>query len=334
MTSSICSTSSIVTAKSPALLTSLAAKTHAANAARVAKAQPEKIAKAATATAAAEKTPQAPAAAAKVAPAQIAIAVKAAAVEVKVPQIQAAVTTKALAAQSIKDAKVGKTVAAPNTPDLGLSNQNTSTEKSTSTPASDANQFVAGDGDVVVDIKNSDSGYNNKIYWSSDNFKTRNYLGIDNQTGTYNIGKFATGTKIDFGIDNGVGQFFKTGAAANNVDNLVHAKVTKTTAGTVIGFEDLYGGGDNDFNDAIIGVKNIPAPNAPRVEPKVEKPKVETPKVETKNTSTNRSGLGDGTNPGKGSGTNNATNVGTNNPNKAKAYLAQPLYGSLLSVEA
>ena len=140
--------------------------------------------------------------------------------------------------------------------------------------------FVAGAGDVVVDIKNSESGYNNKIYWSADNFKTKNYLGIDNNAGTYNIGKFAEGTKIDFGIDNGVGNFFRTGTAANNADNIEHAKATQTAAGTEIGFEDLYGGGDRDFNDAIINVKNMPAlkietpvdtkPTAPKPDIKVD----------------------------------------------------------------
>ncbi|MES2674553.1 MAG: DUF4114 domain-containing protein [Pseudomonadota bacterium] len=319
MTSSI-SSSSIVTAKNPTLLTSSAAKAEAANAAKAAKAQAAEIAKAVKATAAAEKAAQArTAAAAKAAQAEIAAAAKAAAAAAKVAQAQAAAAAKALAAQAVKDAKAGK-VAAPKTPDVGLYNQNGSVGKPAATPAPDANQFVAGDGDVVVDIKNSDSGYNNKIYWSSDNFKTRNYLGIDNQTGTYNIGKFAAGTKIDFGIDNGVGQFFKTGAATNNVDNMEHARFTKTTEGTVIGFEDLYGGGDKDFNDAIIAVKTLPNPIA-------------APEV-TKDTSTNRSGLGDGTNPGQGSGTDNATNSGTYNPNNANPYLTQSTPGSLLKIEA
>ncbi|MES2822785.1 MAG: DUF4114 domain-containing protein [Pseudomonadota bacterium] len=332
MTSSISSASSPVAAKNPALLTSLAAKAEAANAAKVAKAQAAEIAKAVKATAAAEKAAQARAAAtakaaqvqaaaiAKAAQAQIAAAAKAAAAAAKVAQAQAAAAAKALAAQAVKDAKAGK-VAAPKTPDLGLYNQNGAIGKPATPQAAEANQFVAGDGDVVIDIKNSDSGYNNKIYWSSDNFKTRNYLGIDNQTGTYNIGKFAAGTKIDFGIDNGVGQFFKTGAAANNVDNLEHARFTKTTEGTVIGFEDLYGGGDKDFNDAIIAVKTLPNP-------------ITTPEVATKDTSTNRSGLGDGTNPGQGSGTDNATNAGTYNPNNANPYLTQSPPGSLLKIEA
>lgn len=154
--------------------------------------------------------------------------------------------------------------------------------------------FVAGDGPVVVDIKASDSGYDNKIYYSTDNFATKTLVGIDNQVGSVNIGTFKPGTKIDFAIDNGQGQLFKAGGAALNADNFDHAKVTKTADGVNIGFEDLYGGGDRDFNDAIIQVRNTPAP----------------PKD-------NRSGLGDGTNPGQGAGRGNSPNVGTSNPGGA-----------------
>ena len=277
-------------------------------------------------------------------------------------------------------------------------------ELGVSSEAASGNSFIAGAGDVVVDIKNSDSGYENKIFWSSDNFNTRHYIGVDNVTGSFNLGKFAEGTRIDFGIENGANQFFRTGAASENADGIEHATATKTDAGTEIGFEDLYGGGDRDFNDAIINVRNVASAPVtgidvqPKVDPKVESkvepkttpkveprvdskveskvepkvtpkveakvdskveskvepkvmPKVEpkvdskveskvepkvTPKVESKvdpklvpkTTNNNRSGLGDGTNPGQGAGKDKATNQGTNNPNKIEAYLAKPMAAS------
>ena len=117
--------------------------------------------------------------------------------------------------------------------------------------------FYAGSDAVVVDIKNSDSGYENKIYWSSDNWATRNYLGVDNHTGSVNLGTFAPGTKISFAIDNGNGDFFKTGAADSNTDNYQHARAQTSDSGLTIGFEDLRGGGDQDFNDAIISVRGL-----------------------------------------------------------------------------
>ncbi|RUR09323.1 DUF4114 domain-containing protein [Legionella sp. km772] len=120
--------------------------------------------------------------------------------------------------------------------------------------------FIASGSDVRVDILNSDSGYDNKIYWSTDNFQTKNYLGLDNQGGSYDLGSFAAGTQIKFAIDNGVGGFYQTGNPSANPDNYQHAKFTTTASGTEIGFEDLDGGGDQDFNDAIIQVKNVNQP--------------------------------------------------------------------------
>ncbi|MBC7513004.1 MAG: DUF4114 domain-containing protein [Herminiimonas sp.] len=175
--------------------------------------------------------------------------------------------------------------------------------------------FVAGKDDVTVEIQKSDSGYDNKIYYSTDNFATKHLIGIDNQTGTVNLGKFAEGTKIEFGIQNGANQFFRTGAAATNFDNFQHALTSKNGDGIQIGFEDLVGGGDKDFNDAIITVRSVPAkvvaPPAPSARDVIPKD--------------NRSGLGDGTNPGQGAGRENSPNQGTSNPNNAAPVATAPI---------
>jgi hypothetical protein len=209
--------------------------------------------------------------------------------------------------QGIVKANKPETVCAPKT----------STEEPIA-PKNALTNFVADGGQIIVDIKNSDSGYDNKIYWSSDNFKTKNYLGIDNQTGTYNLGTFDKGTKIDFAIDNGNGGFYRTGTAADNPDNFVHAQVTTNSSGTQIGFEDLNGGGDNDFNDAIIQISSLAIPK----ETKDTK--------DTKETKDNRSGLGDGTNPGQGDGKINSPNQGTLNPNNTDASNRNVLTGAAL----
>ena len=173
-----------------------------------------------------------------------------------------------------------------------------------------AGGVVAGKGNVVVDIQASDSGYDNKIYYSTDNFKTKTYIGVDNQTGSVDLGSFKPGTKIQFGIDNGQGNFFRTGGAAANTDKFDHAKATKTAAGVTIGFEDLKGGGDRDFNDAIIQVRSV-APGSVKPSATVPAP---APATATAPPKTNASGLGDGTNPGQGGGTANSPNQGVNNP--------------------
>ncbi|RUR07526.1 DUF4114 domain-containing protein [Legionella sp. km772] len=123
--------------------------------------------------------------------------------------------------------------------------------------------FVSNGGQVVVTLKRSDSDNVNKVYWSTDNFKTRHYIGTDNQTGNYNIGVIAAGTPVEFGIDNGIGGFYRTGAAGSNVDGTVHAIVKKAKNTSVIGFEDAKGGGDFDFNDVLLSVTNKPKPASP-----------------------------------------------------------------------
>jgi hypothetical protein len=218
-------------------------------------------------------------------------------------------------------------------------------------PAADGSLYATGNGSVVVDIKASDSGYDNKIYWSSDNWATKNFLGVDNHTASVNIGTFAAGTKIQFGIDNGQGDFFKAGPASASSDGFQHAQTRADASGLTIGFEDLRDGGDQDFNDAIVHVSGLsatptaganpaPAPTpvaAPESKanvapppkaaapvapppkaaaPVAPPPKAATPVVSAP-TKDNRSGLGDGTNPGKGAGQANSPNTGTQNPNQS-----------------
>lgn len=44
------------------------------------------------------------------------------------------------------------------------------------------------------------------------------------------------------------GETFKTGPGSRNPDGLVHAAI----AGSTVGFEDILGGGDFDYNDAML----------------------------------------------------------------------------------
>lgn len=155
--------------------------------------------------------------------------------------------------QSVVNKPKNASISAPNT-----HQDSNTTIKTKKSPANNAAYTVSG-GQVVVTVKKSDSDNNNRIYWSTDNFKTRHYISTDNQTGNYTIGAFAVGTKIEFGIDNGVGGFYLTGSALKNPDGIIHAVITKSKNSTQIGFEDVYGGGDYDFNDVVISISNKPA---------------------------------------------------------------------------
>jgi uncharacterized protein DUF4114 len=68
---------------------------------------------------------------------------------------------------------------------------------------------------------------------------------------------------------NNTGDTFVTGPAGNNPDNFAHAFVDyaegQNSDTAILGFEDLWNGGDKDFNDAVfritggIGLEKLPA---------------------------------------------------------------------------
>lgn len=119
--------------------------------------------------------------------------------------------------------------------------------------------FAARGGTVQVEILASDSGYDNQIVVSFDGFKTYTTIGTDNQAdGGPMAFEVPVGTPLDFGIVNGEGTLLRAGAAWLNPDGLEHARTQARDDGSLtIGFEDLTGGGDLDFNDAVIRVSQV-----------------------------------------------------------------------------
>ncbi len=80
------------------------------------------------------------------------------------------------------------------------------------------------------------------------------------------IGPYASGTELVFGIRAG-GQEFRLGPGTRNPDGIPHAIVDFDVDGcAVVGFEDLFGGGDRDYDDNIFKFCGGVAPEVP-VEP-------------------------------------------------------------------
>ncbi|MEO5662756.1 MAG: RHS repeat-associated core domain-containing protein [Nocardioides sp.] len=66
---------------------------------------------------------------------------------------------------------------------------------------------------------------------------------------TVTVGPYGSGTELVFGIRAG-GQEFRLGPGARNPDGIPHAVVDFGADGcAVVGFEDLFGGGDRDYDD-------------------------------------------------------------------------------------
>ncbi|MDP2316898.1 MAG: hypothetical protein Q8P41_28660 [Pseudomonadota bacterium] len=95
------------------------------------------------------------------------------------------------------------------------------------------------------------AGYTSDFYLASPDYQ---YLGTGNVTapGTeYDLGVFAEGDELIFSIYvRNSGYTYYSGPGSRNPDGLVHAAVVERSDGSfLIGFEDLYGGGDRDYND-------------------------------------------------------------------------------------
>ena len=77
---------------------------------------------------------------------------------------------------------------------------------------------------------------------------------------------FAVGDELVFGIFVINTQFdYFMGSASRNTDNVIHAGVDMISANTfIVGFEDLFNGGDLDYNDMRFkfsgGVRSVPEP--------------------------------------------------------------------------
>lgn len=76
---------------------------------------------------------------------------------------------------------------------------------------------------------------------------------------TTGIGPYPAETELMFGIlVNNTGDHFYQGPAARNADGVEHVALTyEGGCSWLIGFEDLYGGGDRDFNDVVLRVQGM-----------------------------------------------------------------------------
>ena len=139
-------------------------------------------------------------------------------------------------------------------------------------------QLIATGGDVFAQFMGHTAGFTNELYlFDAGNLATPlavtgtvGSLGagliFNNQTtpvGTQlNLGSFAAGTELVFAIRVlNTGNTFYMGAAARNADGIAHAATDNGAlpqfppygaipAGFVgVGFEDIFGGGDLDYDD-------------------------------------------------------------------------------------
>ena len=111
---------------------------------------------------------------------------------------------------------------------------------------------LSGEAEVTVTFCGGTAGYSSETYLVSPGTA---FVGKGNYTaaGTqYHLGVFGDGQELVFGIYvTNTGYWYYTGPGSRNPDGLVHAAITNHPADNTwhVGFEDLYGGGDKDYDD-------------------------------------------------------------------------------------
>lgn len=126
--------------------------------------------------------------------------------------------------------------------------------------------LVAESGFVTAEFLGSDAGYFNSLYLYEDQFLFNKASAVGSSV---DLGWFAAGTELVFRLYvHNTGLSFYSGDAVRNPDQLAHALATTVLAPsgelvTTVGFEDLRGGGDRDYNDIMFRLTNVVDPVVP-----------------------------------------------------------------------
>jgi len=134
--------------------------------------------------------------------------------------------------------------------------------------------IVATDGEVDAIFLGSDASYFNTVYLQSDGGSDFVFDKFSEFGAIADLGWFTAGTVLTFrvGVSN-TGDSFYTGAASLNADGIAHGQgITRLDAATGryvtdVGFEDLRGGGDRDYNDIMFRLTNVYDPTRTVPEP-------------------------------------------------------------------
>ncbi len=112
-----------------------------------------------------------------------------------------------------------------------------------------ASLFSIG-GDVQVEILPFSAAFTNELHLFSPG--PDRFIGLNTEVGkVVDLGNFPSGEELIFGIFvQNTGNTFVMGPGSRNPDGVAHADVTVLNPRVAtVAFEDLYGGGDVDYND-------------------------------------------------------------------------------------
>ena len=109
---------------------------------------------------------------------------------------------------------------------------------------------------LTATLEGEDSSYDNEMWVDAPESRFLFRAWADGNGANHTIGPYADGSELILGIAvTNTGHHWQMGPASRNSDNVVHVSVTYEGACTWrIGFEDLEGGGDQDYNDAVMRI--------------------------------------------------------------------------------
>ena len=124
--------------------------------------------------------------------------------------------------------------------------------------------FTATAGEVVITFLSKTAKYSNDLYLQgSPNLQGAPNKIFNNQTAIagqqFSLGSFEAGAELVFRMFvNNTGRSFYNGIASNNLDNILHAAYeVKPNNSVIVGFEDIFRGGDRDYDDLVFSISNV-----------------------------------------------------------------------------
>jgi hypothetical protein len=143
-------------------------------------------------------------------------------------------------------------------------------------------RLYATGGTVDIVVQKGTAGFTSRLFLLRPD-GTRDNVALNTEVGKHlTVGPFRAGKELVFGITVLNGQTFLMGPASRNPDGIAHAQVTATGVRTfLVGFEDMLGGGDRDYNDNVFQFTGNLAPTKPpRADVQTVTPPTATPNGE------------------------------------------------------
>lgn len=124
--------------------------------------------------------------------------------------------------------------------------------------------YVVNTGHVIATFQGSSAGYDSELYLDQAGVGPIFPNHSTSVGTTFDLGIFSAGDELIFRLHVvNTGNDWKTGGGYRNADGLAHANIVmnwNNSGETWVGFEDLYGGGDGDYDDHTFSFSNTAVP--------------------------------------------------------------------------